>query len=125
MSGGAWLAAIAVSAGSPFLMQATAEPSGDFARWAIGGLATAVVSLAGWTWREREKRTKAEVELAIAKTKLEAYGKSAPELAEEIRRLGEALDAALDDGEGPRQHAERLVWPYDRPPRRNPRRRPS
>ena len=118
-----WIAATAISAGGPVLLAAATDPSPETAKWLIGGMATTIVSLAGFAWRQYERRSKAEVELAIAKTRLEGYGKSAPELAEDIRRLGELFEDAMKDDEGFRQAADRLVWPYDRP-RRNPRRRP-
>lgn len=106
--------------------------------WAIlTALGGTVVTLATFAWREREKRAVAEralatvqTELAVATTKLLAYGKSAPELADEVRRLGELFAQLIEeDGqdrdrdEPPHREHDRLPWPYERPRPVAPRRR--
>lgn len=101
----------------PLLITEATSPSEEVYRWIIGGMATTIVSLAGFTWKLYERKTKADIELAIANTKLEAYGSSAPDLADEIKRLGERL------AEQQRQHqrfleSSDLPWPMQQSPSR-------
>lgn len=114
-----------------------AAPSGiDVATfWAIlTAMGGSIVALAGWSWKQREKRADAEralatsqTELAVCQTKLSAYGKSAPELADEVRRLGELFAQLIEDDMEPpsdqrRRDRDRLPFPYGRSRPTAPRR---
>lgn len=99
---------------------------------ALGGT---IGTLSVWAWKQREKRADAEralaavqTELAVCQTKLSAYGKSAPELADEVRRLGELFAQLIEDDAEPaprrrERERDRLPWPYERPRPTAPRRR--
>lgn len=96
----------------------------------LTGLSGTVVSLAGLLWNERNKRgdvekekSKVDVELAVANTKLASFGKEAPEVAEEISLLRDEFRRAMGRRAHDEEHShdQDSVYPYEdraRPPRR-------
>lgn len=105
-------------------------------KWILGGIASTVPGLAAWAWRQRAtglarerakdlEITTLKVNLAIAETKLAAYGKSAPELTDQIDHLTERVARLLYEAETDVNRPDTPPpWPY---PRRRPTapRRPS
>lgn len=109
----------------------------DLLKWILGGLAGAIPAFGAWWWRqhehaltrERDKNDRIrtlEVSLAVAETKLAAYGKSAPELVAQIDQLAEQVAQLLyeddPDGNGRPGLPPVLPWP-SQPPRPTARRR--
>lgn len=103
----------------------------DFLKWLLGGIGTAIVPLSGWLWKQRQaglaqqkadalEITTLKVNLAVAETKLAAYGKSAPELTDQIDQLTERVAQLLfeaDPSHEPTGSDRPQSWPY---PRRRP-----
>lgn len=94
---------------------------------ALGG---AIASLAGWSWlqisrgRDRENelaRSLAvkEVELAVAQTKLAAYGGDSPHLADKVDHLTDLVLGLIGE-EPPPDEPKQMPWPSrtQRPRRR-------
>ena len=119
------------------VMLEAGQPTDSTYVWGIvATLGATVTSMAAFAWRQRELRAKSErklaerdTELAVCRTQLSAYGKSAPELAEEVRWFGEQLARLIEEESDQRsssrhrERRERLPWPMDRPRPTAPRRR--
>lgn len=99
----------------------------------LTALGTTIASLAGWAWlqigkgREREDALSRdlaarEVELAVAQTKLAAYGGDSPRLADKVDHLTDLVLDLIGEDPPPRsEDTKQLPWPSRT---QRPRRRP-
>jgi hypothetical protein len=113
----------------------------ELVKWILGGVGTAVIPFSSWAWKQRQaglererakdariaeltvENTTLKVEIAIAETKLAGYGKSAPELTDQIDALTERVARLLykaepSDERSTNHQVPDVPWPY-------PRNRPS